>query len=322
MSVASDEQATSSQPLFRHSRRPEWGVAVPTWENSDKRAYRFEDGRTRVLKRSFTHLMKPVDPDSSVPDRVVNELQKAAMAAPAKGRRPTTTRLKAAYPFEDQVKIFRKLFPDGFQGAAWKDHYRDNGSGGLKRHRDPAVELGKERLAQSELDELIASGRTGEIVDRAVEVMETTSLVQRADAVALNELEGEQREAVGEALRDLLYGDEEVEERFGQWVQALRKALGSQVRWRFATALQALVSPEEHPCVHHSVYRKQAAVIAPERGYPRKPGRTGYRNFRHVAEETRDKLEREGFKPKDLLDVHDFIWTTLRPAAAKELEES
>jgi hypothetical protein len=35
----------------------------------------------------------------------------------------------------------------------------------------------------------------------------------------------------------------------------------------------------------------------------------------------RAELVESGMAPKDLIDIHDFIWTTLRPAARKQLEE-
>ena len=70
-----------------------------------------------------------------------------------------------------------------------------------------------------------------------------------------------------------------------------------------------------------SALRKQAAVFAPSRVYSRRPRRTAYDNYRRVAEATRERLEEEGYEPEDLLDVYDFIWATLRPAAAKKLEE-
>lgn len=317
--VATERSSGSEGTLFRHSRRPEWGVAVPTWENVDKCAYRFEDGRVRVLKRSFTHLMEPVAEDEAVSERVATELRKAVRSGSGKRRRQSA-RLHAEYPFSDQLKIFRKLYPKGFRGERWRDHFRGGENGGLKRHRRPAMDLAQERLTVEALDELVSSGLAGEIVDRAVEVLEMTSLVRRADVKALDTLQGEKREQVGLALRDFLHGDGEVDERFDRWVVALRGALGKRVGWRLATVLPALVRPEKHPCVHHSVLRKQAASIAPGRGYARRPGRVAYRNFRHVVSETRQRLESEGLKPRDLLDVHDFIWTTLRPAAAKELE--
>jgi len=306
-----------TEVLYRHSKRPEWGLAVPAWETADNQAYKFEDGRTRVIKKSFNHLMKPAEIDEAVVDRLGSELRRAAgNRADLKSRR-----LKPAYPFSDQIKVFRELFPEGFRGERWTKQYREPVGSPLKRHRAPAIELAQNKLSLNDLDELIALGKTGEIVDRAIEVLRSTSLAVVADVEAISGLEQEHRESVGLALRELLYGDDGFGERFRQWLKALSEGLGKQPKWRTVTALPALVYPDEHPCVRQSVFRKQAAVFAPRRGYAREPGRVAYQNFSDIAELTRERLKKEGFEPRDLLDVHDFIWTTLRPAAAKQISD-
>ena len=47
--------------LYRHTKRPEWGVAILAWERGGRRAYQFEDGRLRKFREGYYSLMKPVD---------------------------------------------------------------------------------------------------------------------------------------------------------------------------------------------------------------------------------------------------------------------
>ena len=51
-------QANASE-LVRHVRRPSWGVGVEVWERNGKRAYQFSDGKMRVIKEGFFHLLEP-----------------------------------------------------------------------------------------------------------------------------------------------------------------------------------------------------------------------------------------------------------------------
>ena len=72
--------------------------------------------------------------------------------------------------------------------------------------------------------------------------------------------------------------------------------------------------------LRHSVVSRQAALFAPDSPCPSRPGRVAYRTFRDVMLRTRQRLEKEGLRPRDLLDVHDFVWMTLRPAAVKSMK--
>jgi hypothetical protein len=125
---------------------------------------------------------------------------------------------------------------------------------------------------------------------------------------------------VARSLRDLIVGDKPYGNRFTRFVASLTAACEKRPSWRLATALPALLQPQEHVCVRKSVFLKQAATIAPELRYTRGPRRKSYESFLAVANRTRDRLLDAGLNPQDLLDIHDFAWLTLRPAAGKLLE--
>ena len=44
--------------LFRHSKRPQWGIAALVWELNGKRGYQFSDGKLRVFKQGFYGLFE------------------------------------------------------------------------------------------------------------------------------------------------------------------------------------------------------------------------------------------------------------------------
>jgi hypothetical protein len=88
------------------------------------------------------------------------------------------------------------------------------------------------------------------------------------------------------------------------------------------SALLGLVHPREHTCIRPSVFAAQAKMLMPAFKPPKSPTPMGYARYLQVARMVRDELIRHGHAPRDLLDVHDFIWTTLRPGARADLERA
>jgi hypothetical protein len=135
----------------------------------------------------------------------------------------------------------------------------------------------------------------------------------------LRKLNEDDKRALAEAAADLLHGERRFEERFGDYLQLLTRFLGGPPSWRVATALPALVHPDEHVSVRRSAFARQAGSIAPTARYSRKAKVSSYRNFHRVAIGVKERLEAAGHKPRDMLDVHDFVWTTLRNSSLDDL---
>lgn len=308
--------STSKSRLYRHTKRPEWGFAILAWEEGDRRAFQFDDGKLRVFKRGYFELMQPDDSAAAAAeDGLIAELEKEI---PANNRKKEQRPLNAAYPFETQLKIFSELYPDGFQGEAWTKYFRDsNSSESRKREREPSMRLAREKLSEVALAAHVATQDWAAIRAAAVEVLQSSDLAAAAQVRELAKMPDEGLEEFGVALQDMLYGDSEPQQKFKQLVHALRTPQGKSPSWRMATSLPALVHPDEWVCIRASTYRRQAAVFEPTLLYNKKPRWRSYVNFKKIAEMTRDALVEAGLKPRDFLDVHDFVWVTLRPAAAK-----
>lgn len=305
--------------LYRHTKRPEWGVAILAWEKGERRAYQFEDGRLRKFREGYYSLMKPVDEVPGSEEALIADLE-GAVAAHKGGKRPKP--LEPACSFDEQLALFNELYPEGFQGDEWVERHRRGSSGrALKRHREPVVEEAQRILDRGTFETALQGGKHAQIVDQVLEMLSNTDLVALKQVKALRGLEAEEKERFAEVLFDLLYGEDAFGPRFKRWVKVLESAKGARPSWRLTTVLPALVFPEDHVCVRRSAFMRQAANIAPTARYSRKPKRRSYRNFRRVARAVRKRLETAGHEPRDLLDVHDFIWATLRNAALKHMQD-
>lgn len=298
--------------LLRHVKRPQWGLAILAWEKGDRRAYQFEDGRLRKFKEGFYDLMQPAESKQRSEEAVIADLQAAIGTA----RSTTKKTLKPAASFDEQVALFKALYPGGFQGEKWVEEHRGTPEGrDLKRHRDPAIARARETLSQGEVAAMMAEARYDDLRTAVTELLSSTSLVSLRHVKTMRGLDEAETERFAEVVANLLHGEGDFGPRFKAWLTVLRDVLGGKPSWRIATVLPALLEPDQHVCVRHSAFIRQAASIAPTSRYSRRPRARSYRNFRRVARVARTRLEAADLQPKDLMDVHDFIWTTLRDSA-------
>jgi len=309
----------SDETLYRHKKRPEWGVAILAWEKEKRRAYQFEDGKLRKFKKGYYALMQPAKRVERPRDVLLSSLRAAARSY--KNTTPSTT-LSPTCSFRDQVGLFAELYPDGFKGEKWIQEHRTPESGRtLKRHRTPAVQKAQELLNQEASEAYLAEERYDELVAGIHELLSGTSLVPIRSVKPLEGMEDDQAREFSLAVHGLLHGEEAYEARFKNYLEVLQEIYGGRPSWRVATALPALVFPEKQTCVRRSVYLRQAGSVMPAAKYTKKARPKAYGNFRRVAFAVKKRLEAEGHEPADLLDVHDFIWLTLRNAALDSIKD-
>ena len=314
-STAPNAQA-DIQTLFQHSAKPEWGLALMAWERDGKRGYQFEDGKLRVIKNGFYHLMREIDRPRDETERALAELGLEL------GRRRASRRLgddRTTIPLAEQVAYFRSLFPEGFQGLRWaKKHRGIDARRRLKRHRNPAL-ADAARLGDPErLTARVEAGEALAIVDEIVGLLDETDLVSRF--AGFDRITEALAETLVTVLIDLVWGDGELDRRFNRWVGALKRAAGKKPRWQLATAIPALFAPREHVCVKRTTFARQAAWMAPNLEIPTAPSGTTYVRLLEMARRLQARLGERGLRACDLIDLYDFIALTLRPKAVKAIE--
>ncbi len=306
----------SDMVLYRHVNRPQWGLAVHAWTTGSQSGYQFEDGTLRSFREEYCRLLERV---TLVPEEAARRCATLArLLGPKQGAMRCSRRAVSppTFEFQDQIDLFRDLYPQGFAGETWQKEKRDGGKRVLKRHREPMIRLAQELLSREALDRLVAAEEFSGILERVETVLKGTDLVSASQRRLLvhKDAAAERRFAI--ALRDLLYGDElNFSCRFGRYVSEL----GSCATWSLATALLALVHPVKHVCVRPTSFKTQARVSMPQLAYDKQPTASHYEGYRTIANSARDKLREAGLSPKDLLDVYDFIWTTLRPKSLEQL---
>ncbi|WP_146155683.1 hypothetical protein [Enhygromyxa salina] len=295
--------------MYRHSKRGHWGVAGLLWERDGKRGYQFSDGKMRVFKEGYYHLLEDAQAPGDGSAKAVRRLTRLARADSV----TESTRLPT---LRDQILLFRRNFPEGFSGKAWMKKYRGlDARKRLKRHRDPAIS-DAHRLSVDKLEPLIEARDWDEIFDRLLALATGSNLVPSSHVKKLRKIRPSRDLSV--AIYDWLKSDmddDDTERRFN----VLVRYLGDAATWPIVSMIGGLVDPEHHTCVRPSVYTEQGTMLLPNFKAVRRPRFKNYARYLHMAKTVSDELEAAGLPPRDLLDVYDFIWETLRKAAREDL---
>jgi len=310
--------------LYQHALRHDWGLAALAYERGRSRAYQFEDGEVREFKVG-SKLIRRVAATERNRD-TVRALRQRLRMLEAKRRQQRTMRRavrRASQGLEPQVRVLQDTYEDGFSGNAWIVKMRGHGAKRrLKRHRTPAVLGAKQRLDQLVLDSLVAKEEWGTVQTLLIEALEGTNLVTKRQLTPLRKLSGRPRRELAESLRELLYGDAPFEGRFDRFVEACKGTRGKEPPWELVTAPLALVFPEEHVCVHPKTFAIQAERLDMRHVVSDAPRAAQYRHWLAVAKGVAEACRDHRLRPKDLLDVRDFIQLTLSGPSLKRVQRA
>lgn len=320
MQLTANDRTDTSNTLFQHIKRPDWGLATRVWRVDDKRAYQFQDGRLRIFKARFDALLRPVDRPVDERDRVLAELGKAS------DRRDAAKRIAGQHaPIDprDQIAYFSTLFPKGFQGAKWARAHRGiDARKQLKRHRQPVIDAAGDLLTPERLRAHVDGDLSLIIIDRLRTLAGSTDLVTKAAARGLERVDAVAGARIVGALADLLTDDREVATAFDVWVTALTRALGRTPSWELATSIPALARPDRFTAVKRSTFRRAAAWLAPNLTIDAAPAGHVYRRVQDMISTLTRLLAEAGLRPRDRLDVFDFVQLTLCPKAVAQIVAS
>ncbi|MBW2454572.1 MAG: hypothetical protein JRI68_08680 [Deltaproteobacteria bacterium] len=304
--------------LYQHQKRPAWGLAIFVRERDGRHDVQFQDGQMRSIAGDFIELLEPVDRPADETNAALRELTAMSGMALARNQRDRESDTRTV-TLDEQVDWFLGQHADGFDDDLWVKKVRGTGQGRrAKAHRDAAIAEAQKLLAKEELDRLQTEMRSDEVVTRALRVVSATTLVSKAQLRPLEDLDLELHAPFARALRDLLYGEQNLELRLVRLMQVFRTS-PTPLSWAVATVWLALVDPTEHVCIRPNIFGEQARWMAPLLRVPNRPDGRIYLRLRDMALTLQEELRQRGLTPRDLVDVYDFIWCTLRPAALKAI---
>lgn len=310
------------QVLFEHTRRPEWGLAVLTNEDRTHRYFQFQDGELRTIKDGYYHLIVPTQRPAADVDKARAELGELLRKSESRDRvsEKAKSEGKSQISVHDQVTLFKKLFPAGFEDPAYLEKVRGlPAEGGRNGGPDAARAIALELLSEERLRGLLAADGYTEIYEAIISGLQASEIVSSSsDIRPLRRVPDEERPGVCRAFVELLHGPGDIGPRFDAFRTAVDGAEGGRATWPMITVLLGLLYPDAHYCVKPSVFRQQARFLMPETEYEPAPSAAGYQLYKAMADDLRERIVKAGLQPKDNLDVYGFIFETMRPGLKEQ----
>lgn len=296
------EIAESEFPaLFAHSTRKDWGVGVLAGVRDGKRTYLFEGGEERIMGTGSHDMMRKLGSLSADQQETLARL--TALVARRQGT-PDASKAAGVLLLEQFSKL-RRTFAEGFGDPAWESEKR------AARVRDSLVPKAKQQLSLQALDAHLKGQQFEALWGAVSDVLVATGWVPSNQ---VKPTPGAGLPLLAGAVRELLYGSASLEQRVDRFVVAYETAFREAPRWETATALLALVFPNEYVLVDLAAFRKQLKVLGSKGTLPQRPTGAAYSRCLNSARIIAGKLTEQGEVPQDLLDLHDFIRFTLKTA--------
>lgn len=316
------EETTVANPglpsLYHHSKRQQWGLGLIIRHRGDRADLQFQDGRMRTLHLNYKHLLEPVDRPYDLARGLVEALE--AMAPDE--LRPRASRGPAPISLLSQARYFRELYPEGFGGDRYRSDRRNDGrKRALLRHRDALIGAAKKMLSKEAIAKHRADGGALLVHAAAVKVANRSDLVSAKERRAFAKIDMVHHEGIAVALRALLHGTSPIAQRFDAWVRTLETAMGQTPSWQLATLFLAAFAPEKHFVVQPKTVERQAEFMAPGLRAGTRPMGVLYERLLGMVHSTRERMLDEGLAPRDMMDVREFMWLTLKPKARKWISE-
>jgi hypothetical protein len=206
-------------------------------------------------------------------------------------------------PEQRARKKFLHFFREGFHGQKYLDWER-----GYKWN---AHLQWKEELNEVAFRELLAAKKHSDIALAAARIESRTNLLFSFEKMALRDAvknpAGAKTFAAG--LFDYLYGEEAMQVRFENWVNAVSQLPRKQTRvltWPLVTVFGFLGNPREHIFLKPLVTKEAARAYGYNFQYAAKPNWNTYQSLLGFAK--RIKKDVADLKPRDYIDLQSFIW--------------
>lgn len=198
---------------------------------------------------------------------------------------------------------FLRYFRNGFADEkyiAWEREYK------WKAHLEFAKQLNRKRF-----EVLLKQKKYAEIAQEAVRIESRTNLLFSFEKMALRDAVKTPAGArlFAEGLFRLVYGEGDIKERFGFWVECVRRLPRKQTRvltWPLVTVFGFLANPEEHIFLKPRVTQVAAENYRYPFYYTSKPQWETYQSLLDFAEQVGKDVQ--SLKPRDYIDLQSFIW--------------
>ncbi|MBI5606826.1 MAG: DUF3553 domain-containing protein [Deltaproteobacteria bacterium] len=271
--------------MVKHPGMPEWGLGKVLEDSRDYKVRIFFTGdgwKTLSLKH-----VEPVKISGKEARHPILDHLWAKEGGGSKYQR-----------FETSKEMFLKDYPDGFYDPAYLK--------GERNHKVAAHELALSLIGPEQLKALLSQKDYEEISKRALKVVTATNLISPNEKLALKNglKDPESRELFSENLYQLLYGKEDVKDRFIAFARALEAIKAA--KWTTLSYFLFIVFPEKYIFIKPIVTEPAAEISAFEINYRPDLNWRTYKSVLDFSEYFWSELK--DLKPRDMIDIQSFMW--------------
>ncbi|MCP5131558.1 MAG: hypothetical protein H6985_18495 [Pseudomonadales bacterium] len=197
------------------------------------------------------------------------------------------------------IKTFRNVYPGGFYGEKQAVEERE--------YKLAACHRFQELLSQPVYADLMEAEDYSEIYNRCANLVGMTNLIQGSfeKPQLLDSIRRpEHADKFFPALFSVLYGDAAIMVRFGEWCSVLTDLELS--KWTYATYFLFLSNPEKYMFVKPEMLKKSISLCRYPLEYESQPSAELYSEVLAYSNWLKSKIAE--LKPRDMIDVHSFMW--------------
>jgi len=270
----------------RHPSKEEWGVGeVLTDSNGQTVIIFFVGGGERTLSLEYVQPIPVPINESSHP--VLDNLKISKTISGVKYQ-----------SLPQSIQYFLEKYPEGFYGTRFKEEERDYK---IKTHN-----LSLELLGQDEFSLLLESNDYSEIVKRSLKIVNSTNLIFPNEKMSLKDglNSPESKEVFSKTLNSLIYGDDELEVRFINFIKILESMNSS--KWTIMSYFLFIFQPEKYMFVKPTITQYSSELCGYEINYNPKLNWLTYKSVLDFSNYLFNELSE--LKPRDMIDVQSFMW--------------
>ena len=213
--------------------------------------------------------------------------------------------MATAPTIETPKEKFLRFCPGGFSDPVYLKHERN--------YNWAAHEAWNELLNQDEFDRLLSNEEYDEIARRAMRVEATTRmLLSRFEKSALHDaVKGKAAKLFSHGLFDLIYGSNDFNERFEEFVLDLGSLPDKQtspLKWPIATIFPFIALPQDHIFLKPNVSKDAASRRKVSLNYKSHPNWMTYSSLLELTKVIRSEVA--DLNPRDMIDIQSYIWVT------------
>ncbi len=269
----------------KHPGMPEWGLGKVLEDSRDHKVSVFFTGDGRK-----TLSLKHVEPVKISGEEARNPVLDHLCLKEDGGSKYQNLQISK--------EMFLKDYPEGFYDPAYLK--------GERNYKVAAHELALNLIGPGPLETLLGQQDYEEICKRALKVVNATNLIFPNEKLALRNglKDSKNMELFSEKLYQLLYGKEDLAERFISFARTLAGIKAA--KWTTLSYFLFIVFPDKFIFIKPIVTQLAAAMSAFEINYRPDLNWKTYQSVLDFSEYFRSELK--DFKPRDMIDIQSFMW--------------